>query len=68
MHWYLFPQLTAELNRLFDRDIAAEVKEIWEAYVPKIIRLAESEHDNRALQVARTTVGESTSDGMHACT
>ena len=47
----------------FDRDIAAEIRDSWEAYIPKIIRLAESEHDNHALQAARSTVGEYASDG-----
>ena len=51
------------MNRLFDRDIAAEIRDSWEAYIPKIIRLAESEHDNHALQAARSTVGEYASDG-----
>ena len=55
----------AELNRLFDRDVVIEIKEAWEAYVPKILRLAASEDDNRALQVARSTVAECASDGMY---
>ena len=62
-----YRQLTAELNCLFDQDIVAETRDSYLGglYVPKIICLGESEHDNHALQDGRSiTVGEYASDGM----
>lgn len=56
-------QLTAEFDRVVGRRISQEIKEGWDDLVPKVIGIAQEEHDNDTIQTLLSIAPPDMTDG-----